>query len=352
MSSRLTFASVKDVIAPILTMNTSDTRLPIYVSRAQERLLYKGKWVGTYGRYRVCIQDSCLTWPREIETIEAAAMCNIPIDIRNDWYEFLGSGPGIQTENSCTLGGFGGNGWWGFGFGMRDQLIDRGDAIAFDDVRGTGKKLSLYADSASDAGEQVLVRYYDSTGNKVYSTVSGETIEGEYLTLVAPPAFVESSNEVLAGGYYGVVKPLTARMVRVYEYDTVALTRRPLAYYEPDETNPMYRRSLLPGISDTCNGSSSDSCSSRTIDIVGKFRQRAVRKDSDELIIQSAEALRLMCQALRKEENNLWDDAARYEASATRVLDEQLAHWMGDGKVAPMRIIGAEVQGAGVLNVI
>lgn len=335
MSTRLTLASVRASVARVLSVPETDSRVAEYVTRAQERLLHKGKWVGTYARYRVCVNNSCLTWPREIETIEAAALCDQPVDIRNDWYEFLTSGPGIISAD-C---------------GPSLTLVDRGDAVAFDDVRGTGKYLSLYADSASDVGKQVLVRYYNSSGGKVYSTVSGETIEGEYLTLVAPPAFVESTYAVMPGGFYGVVKPATVRMVRVYEYDSVALTRRPLAYYEPDETNPVYRRSLVPGVAGSCTGDD-DACSIKTIDVVGKLRQRGVSKATDALIIQSAEAIRMMVQAIRKEENDLWDDAAKYELGAVRILREQLAHWMGDGKVAPIRITRPEVYGAGVPNII
>lgn len=333
----LIYGDVKSAIARVLGMNTTDARVAEYTSRAQERLLHKGKWVGTYGRYRVCIVDSCLTWPREIETIEAAALCDIPIDIRNDWYEFLGSGPGVQSENcGCAYG-----------------LIDRGNAITFDDVKGEDKKIALYADSAEDAGEQVLIRYYDDNGNKVYTTDADDRpIEGEYLTLVAPPAYVYSTSDVLPGGFYGIVKPVTERIVRAYEYDTVNVAYRPLGYYEPDETNPTYRRSLIPGVSNTCNGEANDDCGTKTIDIVGKYRQRVVRKDNDGLIVQSGEALRLMVQAIRKEEDNLFDDAARYEARAKMVLDEQLAHWMGDGKVAPIRVVGPEVSGAGVMNLV
>jgi len=77
-----------------------------------------------------------------------------------------------------------------------------------------------------------------------------------------------------------------------------------------------------------------------------------VAKDSDALIIQSREALRLMVQAIRKEEDNLFDDAAKFEARAELVLGEQLRHWMGDGKVAPMRIVNSDAGGGGVLNMI
>lgn len=333
----LIFGDIKNAVARVLSMNTTDARVAEYTSRAQERLLHKGKWVGTYGRYRVCVNDSCLTWPREIETIEAAAACGVPLDVRNGWYEFLGTGPGVQDSDS----------------GCANGLIDRGDAIAFDDIKGAGKKLALYADNAADVGAQVLIRYYDSNGNKYFTTdADGKPIEGEHLTLVAPPAYVYSTNEVMLGGFYGVIKPVTKRMVRAYQYTVVGGALKPLAYYEPDETNPSYRRSLIPGLGNFCSSEDDSECARNTIDIVGKFRHRVVRKDSDALIIESGEALRLMVQSIRKSEDNLFQDAMQYEALAVSVLNDQLKHWLGDGAVVPLRIVGAESWGGSVPNLV
>lgn len=337
MPSRLTFGSVKLACSRVLTNNTTDARVAEYVSRAQERLLYKGKWVGTYGRYRVCINQGCLTWPREIETIEMAALCNCPIDVRNEWYEFLGSGPGVQGED-C---------------GIARQLIDRGDNCAFDDVVGTGNKLAVYCDGTEAAGAKILLRYYNSSGGKVYTTVSGESVEGEYITLPAGGGYAYSTYEVMPGGFYDVVKPATLRTVRIYQYTVVGGALKPLAYYEPDETNPVYRRSLIPGVSNTCGGEAADDeCSVRSIDIMGKFRQRPVSKDSDALIIQSPEALRLMVQAIRAEENSNEELSMILEAKAEKTLREQLGHWIGDGAVVPIRVVGSQSWGGAIQNLI
>jgi len=334
MATRITFGSVKNSIARVLSMNTTDTRVAEYTSRAQERLLHKGKWVGTFGRFRVCVTDSCLTWPREIETIEAAAHCGHALTLRNGWYEFLGNGTHVAGE--CC--------------GFANQLVDREDACAFDDIVGTGKKLALYADNASDAGKQVLVRYYKSDGNKCYSTVGGLTVEGEYLTLVAPVNYVYSTYEVLPGGFYDVVKPVTLRMVRVFQYTVAGGALKPIAYYEPDETNPVYRRSILPGGSGTCcsDAESQDTCATHSVDIVGKFRHRAVSKDDDALIIQSGEALRMMVQAIRKEEDSMFQDATMYEARAEKILDDQLKHWNGSGVVSPIKVVGCSTFGGNI----
>lgn len=348
MSSRLTFGSVKTMLARVLSMNTTDIRVAEYCSRAQERLLHAGKWVGTYGRFHVCTNNGCLTWPREIETIEAAALCNRPMTVRNEWYEFIGPGPGIAAENR----------------GFADQLLDRSDACAFDDVAGTGKKLAVYCDGNEAAGATILLRYYRADSSaKVYTTVAGEVIEGEYITLPAAGGYTYSTYECMAGGFYDAVKPATLRTVRIYEYTVAGGALKPLAYYEPDETNPVYRRSLIPCISNTCNGVTVDGCGTFTLDIVGKFRTRDVAKDSDALIIQSRDALRMAVQAIMKEEMNLIAEAQAFwgikdprtgawVGGAFSILDMQLKHWLGSGYVAPIKVVGADTISGGVYNLV
>lgn len=337
MSSRLTFGSVKVSLARVLGYNTTDARVAEYCSRAQERLLHKGKWVGTYGRFRVCVNDGCLTWPREIETIEAVAVCGCPYTIRNEWYEFLGNGPGVIAEDT----------------GLCSTLVDRGDACAFDDVKGTGKKLAVYCDGNEAAGATILLRYYRGDSNaKLYTTVSGQSTEGEYITLPAGGGYAYSTYECMPGGFYDCVKPATLRTVRIYEYTVAGGALKPLAYYEPDETNPVYRRSLIPCLSNSCNDGPTEGCGTSVVDVVGKFRQRAVSKDSDSLIIQSGEAIRLMVQSIRAEEDGLEAIALAREQMAERILDQQLRHYMGSGYVAPIRFEGSATFGGSVPNLI
>lgn len=328
---RLRYSDVKTQAAKAINVSVSDTRVISIVNEACERLLYEMKGVGTIVRYNICTNSRCLTWPREIETIEAAAFCQTPAVIRNGWYEFLGDGPGI-ADGSC---------------GPCLTLIDRGNAIAFDDITGTGKKLAIYADGNEAAGARVLIRYYDLNGNKVYTVDGSNTIEGEYLTIPAAGGYTYSTYEVFPNGLYEVIKPVTKRVIRLYEYTIAGGALKPLAYYEPDEELPSYRRSYIP-----CLESSGDSCSTMPVTIQAKLRFIPATGDNSILSVSNRGAIRLAVQAIYKEENNLLGEAAMYWQQAIRAMDKQLEHWIGDGAVAPIKVVSGQCYDGAVANLI
>lgn len=332
---KLTFGTVKMSAAKCLNLNSSDARVLDYTNRGCERLLYKcGKSVDTVARWTVCVVNGCLTWPRDIETIEAWASCDDPGTVRNQFFEFIDNGPGQMSATD----------------GSARQLVDRGNAVAFDDVRGTGKKLAIYADGNEAAAAYVLVRYYDNNGNKVYTTVGSDVIEGERILIPAAGGYTLSTYGVMAGGLYEVIKPVTKRVIRLYEYDTVALTYRALAYYEPDETLPVYRRSLIPCLSNSSG--SGGGCTTQRVTVMAKRRFIPATGDDSVLIISHADAVRLACQAIKKEEDVGIPEAAALWYAAKEALNEQLLHWQGDGVVTPMRIERCDLGGAGVPNMI
>lgn len=320
---RTTYGAIKTRIAKVVNLAVADSRILDYVNDCMERLLYSGKWVDSVIRYNVCVSEACLTWPRDIETIEAASVCCGPVTIRNGWYEFLQGGPGPATEDSCCL---------------HKQFIDRENRVAFDDVVGTGKKIAVYCDANEAAGAKILLRYYDSNGQKVYTTVSGAREEGEYITLPAGGAYAYTTFEVMPYGLYAVIKPATNRVVRLYEYTVAGGALKPLAYYEPDETVPVYRASLVPAMNRGSCGDSDEECSSETITIRGKIRFIPAYNDNSILCIPYASAIRLGCQALKKEEDNLLTDAELYWQKAYNILNQQLHHYQGDGVVSPIQV--------------
>lgn len=327
---RLRYSDVKSACAKVLNLTASDSRVLDVVNRVQERLLYKGLWMDTYTKYAICTNEGCLTWPREIETIEHVAMCNSPGVVRNEWYEFLETGPGLLD-----------------GCGPSLTLADRGNAITFDDITATGYKLAIYADGTEAAGN-VLVRYYDSNANKVYTGSGASTIEGENLAIPAAGGYTYSTYEVLPNGLYHVSKPVTRRNIRLYAYKITDGTLIPLAYYEPDEEVPVYRRSYIPDL----GGNSGEGCDSTTVTVIAKLRFIPARVDSSVLMISHADSIRLGCQAIQKEEANKLAEAASYWGMAESCLNDQLSHWRGHGAVVPIRVVGSETGGGGVLNLI
>jgi hypothetical protein len=327
---KIAYGQIKTTLAKVLNLTASDPRVLNYCNRAVERLLYDGMFVGTTFRYRVCVSERCLVWPREVETILAAWMCNSPMTIRGSFYEALENGPGLSSADGC---------------GPCLTLQDRDNSITFDWVTETGYKLAIYADGTEAAGN-VLIRYFDVTGNKVYTGSGVNTIEGENFAIPAAGNYTIGTYEVLPYGVYHVQKPSTFRTIRLYARKISDGSLKPLSYYEADETLPVYRASLVSHL----NGGS---CDSTQITIEAKQRFIPATNDSSVLIISHTEAIRLAVQAVKKEEDNQLVEAANYWVMARECLNSQLRHHRGSGQVDPIRFASSATWGGGsVINIV
>lgn len=325
---RTTLADVRSTQIPqVLLLCEGDTtgRLQRYLNEAVLRLLPYGAWRGTEVRYRICTINSCITWPRQVEAIRAFALCDAPVRIRSHWYEFLDYGPGQLFADDC-----------------RNQALyaDRGLACAFDDICGEGKRIRVYADLPDvDAGKTILLQGYDKYRNPVL-TEDGD-VNGELVTLASP--WVDTDTIWMPGGLTGVQKQLTKGPVRLFELDTVTALQRPLAIYEPDETNPEYRRGMVPGLSNRgacCHPNSPANCASTTITVLAKLRFIPVRNETDYLLIGNTAAIKDMCQSIRYREDNQIQLAVAYEQSAVAVLERELSDFHG-GSVDPVQTINS-----------
>ena len=338
MGYRYRLYDAKQAVASAVNLNANDTsgRLVTLINRSAERLLYgdgksSSKWQGTYGKYRICISGtSCLTLPREIETVEAWALDCDPHTVRGEWYEFLELGPGLLGDKNRA-------GW---------QLIDDGEVVSFDQPAGTGQKLAVFCDVTEANGASILVKYYrEDTREKQRTTVSGMNIEGEIITFAAAGNYVLSTETVMPGGLYGIIKPVTKGVVRLFAYDTVAMTYKPLAVYEPDEQIPVYRQVRIPGLAQL---NPTGTAKPHSVTVLAKFRFIPARVDNDFLPIPNLEAIRLGAQAILREESNDIQGAAQYWSLAFNLLNAQLAHYIGSGQVNPIRFIGADTFGGGI----
>lgn len=329
---RLTLGKVTDTVANAINLCGDNVRVVDYINRAQERLLYRMKSTQTTMRFRVCVTNDCIVWPRQIETIEAFTTCNTPYPVRNQWYEFLGSGPGIQESDCCD----------------GSQLIDRGDVASFDNVTGSASTLAISCDQTETTTEKVQLYFYDTNGNWVRTIVGGSWVDGEHLSLPAV-GYSTTTNECIAGGFVRIIKPVTNSVIRLWEYDTVGATYRALGAYEADEEIPVYRSSFVPGLVDA---DGTGACEAKTVIVMAKLRHIPVTNDNDYLIIAHTDAIRLAAQAIRFEENNLPEEATKYWGLAYSCLDDQKHHWNGDGVESPLKFTNTNIWGyGGVANV-
>ena len=188
---KITLGDIKTNVARLLSMSGTDSRVVGYINEAQERLLYKGKWAGTYARYVITSSNGCITWPRQLETIESVAVDEKPAVVRNEWFEFLESGYGLLDSSD----------------GDSLTLVDRGEAATFSDIAGKDKKLRLYTTVTLDAGVKVLLLGYDEGGEWIRSLDSATNTyhDGEYVTLTS--TYVDTINNFSV--VTGAQKPVT-----------------------------------------------------------------------------------------------------------------------------------------------
>jgi len=374
---RRTYGSVKEQLARVTQngMCADNPQLLARTNEAQERLLNKGLYAGTYGRYSVCVYGGCITLPREFESILGYNYGGAPAQVYNQWYEFMANGPGTSPA------------------GAWKQLQDRGYVPCFRSIESQ-KYIRVYTDLIEDSTSTILFRGSDSFNNRVQTQEGGAMIDGERLNLSAG----SGNSSVLVSGFTGsntdgnsvfaffttenskpkyrnlegwiisnnasvwrvlnasgaqvaissgnsnypwqatftpsltttelsrttvnafrsidaINKSPTKGWVRVYAVDPTTGVESSIAILAPDETLPQYRRYAIPG---------HEREEGVTVTVLAKRKFIPVITDDDDLIVTNLGALKMMAIAIEKEENNNLDEAMKYEEKAVELLREEL----------------------------
>ena len=374
---RRTYGSVKEQLARVTQngMCATDPQLLARTNEAQERLLNKGLYAGTYGRYSVCVYGGCITLPREFESILGYNYSGAPAQVYNQWYEFMANGPGMSPAGAWR------------------QLQDRGYVPCFRSIESQ-KYIRVYTDLIEDATSTILFRGSDTYNNRVQTQEDGAYIDGERLNLSAG----SGNSSVLVSGFTGsntdgnsvfaffttenskpkyrnlegwiisnnasvwrvlnasgtqvaissgnsdypwqatftpsltttelprttvnafrsidaINKTATKGWVRVYAVDPTTGSESCIAILAPSETLPQYRRYAIPGF---------ESEEGATVTVLAKRKFIPAVSDDDDLIVTNLGALKMMAIAIEKEENNNLEEAAQYEGKAVALLQEEL----------------------------
>ena len=373
---RRTYGSVREQLARVTQngMCADNPQLLARVNEAQERLLNKGLYAGTYGRYSVCVYGGCITLPREFESILGYNYGGAPAQVYNQWYEFMANGPGIAPAGAWR------------------QLIDRGFVPCFRSLAAQSY-IRVYTDLMEDSPSTILFRGSDTYNNRIQTIQNGAYAEGErlnlssgsvstsvlvsdftganiegngvyavYTTINSKPAYKNLNGWVLQNNttnwvflnptpstintstgnsaypwqatFTGLTltelprttanafrsidainKSPTKGWVRVYAVDPATGAENCIAILAPDETLPQYRRYAIPGF---------ESEEGVTVTVLAKRKFIPVFTDDDDLIVTNLGALKMMAIAIEKEENNNLGEAQQYEEKAVDLLREEL----------------------------
>lgn len=377
---RRTYGSVKEQLARVTQngMCSDNPQLLARVNEAQERLLNKGLYAGTYARYCVCVYDGHISLPREFDSVVGYNFGGRPGQVYNQWYQFMENGPGIAQAGDWK------------------RLVDRGYVSTFRPLVGD-QKIKIYTDLNEDPTSTILIRGKNANGSQVQTIENNSYIDGEKLNLssgaglssvlvsgaVSPnseangiyvyigqengypkyrlfgstvweisnnagwrilqssvPVFTAtSSNYPWLSAWTGVSvlelprqttsvfseigsinKDVTKGWVKVYTLDPVTSQEVLIATLAPDETLPHYRRYEIPGF-ENLDGSH--------VVVLAKRKFIPAISDNDDLIITNLGALKMMLIAIEKEENNNLQEASIYEEKATELLKEELKETQG-----------------------
>lgn len=322
-----------------------DPRFLDLLNEATNRLLNKGLWWGTVQRWRFCATDGCIALPSQIATLEGVTVCGQPLTLRDQYFEFLQNGFGIQgtqvapgaNNGSCCGGG---------GCGCSDDVIYRGHFCTFYDVNPAGnpKKLNVVCDRVSDVGKNVLLLGYDVNGNWVRTNQGGVVLDGE---LVAMAQGAGTLSNTIWSNLTDIQPPSNLDgQWWLFEYDTVLATLRMIGQYNYFDTRPHFARYFFPSI--RSQPTPTNGCNQTMVEALVKLAFIPVVKDTDYLIIGCLPALKEAIQALSDSENDPDNTKANQIvtaglAVAVQLLDEELDHYVGTGRRVAMTVVGSGI---------
>lgn len=308
----LTLAEARVIVAKGLQTCGDDPRVDRYVNEGTERLLANGKWKGTLARYNIQTCGGVLTLPYELETCIRAARCGMPMRVRNQWFEFIESGPGPQgARNASSF-----------------NLHDRGDDyVTITDITRPST-LRIYADLLEADSASITIMGYDANWNPIRTQVEGAWQDGETILIkpTSPATFQTSAHQWTS--ITQIVKSKTNGTIRLYSVDEAG-NQTLLGLYGPNTTNPTFRRYELAELR---------SSSLTTLFTICKRRYIKVSEPNDVLIIQSEAALKDIAKAISLSEAGDETGSEALEAKAVKHLNGLLEEHMGDAGVMDVQV--------------
>lgn len=277
-------------------------------------------WWGSWARTRFNLTQSSphLTLPRQIARVINLDVCQHPVRIQNEFFEFMEFGIGKQPH-------------WRGGTGSARcrflEMYDRGTVPTFVDLPANSI-IRVYLTSGDDGGQRVLLQGLDTNGDTVYSQDGYNQVEGQFVSLVAP--FVDLPFQL--SRITGIQKDVTSAPVQIFAVDPTTGTQTLLLTMDPGEGVAGYRRYLINGLPANCCGPQPRTAQPLQVEGMAKLELIPVVVDTDYLLIQHEEALIAEAKAIRygdMDSTSAKNMSALHHTEAVRMLQGQLVHYLG-----------------------
>lgn len=307
----LTFGKCANDVAAIVAM----------LNECTQRLLFASGETGWFGcwqkvAFNVSVTNPYITLPRQFARAINLDVCRMPIQIRNEFYEFLPGGIGLQEPpfNSC-------NDWCGNIAGY-----ERAEVPTMVDLDGASNNfIRAYISNSADAGKRLLITGTDANDLQIYSTDGTNNVNGTFLTLGSP--FVTTSFYIKT--IQALQKDVTLGDVIVKQVNGVTGEETTLVRLAPTEINPAYRRFFISRLPNGC-------CPANgivTVTALCKLQYVPVYQDTDQLLISNIPALIEEAQAIRYSSMDTPTAAVleqKHHNKAIRLLQNEQRHELGE----------------------
>lgn len=300
------------------------------VNRAQERLIFSKEAgdEGFYGSYaemafNVLQSDPYIVLGRYGARIMNVTACKTPIQINNQFYEYLMFGDGKQPRYDCSgtqVGGQCGT----------SQVYARGVFPTWRSMTA-GHFIRVRAlDPLDTSGDKrTLIQGTDSTDTTITTLDGALRVQGVYLNIVSP--FVDTP--MTLDSLTGIQKDTTNGPIEYWDVDPVTGVETILLTMEGGEMVSGYPRYYFHGLPLSC-------CPVVTVNNAPTVQVQALVKlnlipvvvPSDYLLIQCLEAIIAECQSMRYSTMDIPSAKAMSQAAhrdAIRLLNGELGHYYG-----------------------
>ncbi len=296
------------------------------VNGAQRRLIMAKEvcdegWWGSFAEmvFQVDPANPYITTPREVARIEAMTVCDSPVPVQNQFYEYLQFGNGTLPQ---TCG-------WNGACGIT-QSYTKNNVPTFTDLTNAPQLLRAYIGNPADVGRRAMISGVDSNGIPISSQDGYNRVQGQFAIFESPfVTWPQQFNSIT-----GIQKDITSEQVSFYQVDPTSGVETLLLTMQPGEETAWYRRYYLGDLPRHCCNSSSGTVQVKAI---VKLEPIDVAVDTDFLVLTNREAIIEEAASIRYSE---MDTPTAKQMSRERhnmaigLLNGELTHYLGTNSPA------------------
>lgn len=297
---QLTDARANIRIRNVIGTCGSSAEFASIINTVTETLWNRGAWWGSEVVVKLCVFGCNIVWPRYVGSIQGLRTCAGQNDVKNGWYAILG-------PRGCQ------------GWSSNVTAFDNGTSPTFNDIAdNTGHLLRYHVVKANDYGKTITF-FGKQYGAQPLQEVDANGVWQMGLTLAAANPIAQTT--VLVTYIDQITREATQGMAYLYEYNTTTLELRMLGIYEPNNTNPQFRRSKIEHLNLLPYSTDANGRKSWTVEALVKLEFIPVENDRDFLLIDNWAALAYGIQALKLDEANDPQNAEIFWAKSLREMN-------------------------------